>query len=375
MAGVATLAKHLAPILAPHALNAVASLHPKLKGPRNVIKALTGFASRQVSAVPRKSGKARKGKRARRAQQGNSGGALVGGAGGYVHTVNAPVAFAHTTTARPGFYIKHIDADTILVHSVDFVTNFSASSTAGLFNLGQFGVDPTDGTLFTYLSNLLDMYTKYKMTMLKMHYAHNCATNVNGQVMLTWCADPNTTVPTTQAQMVNTNDCIVGSFYEDFAYEANPAEFQQDWYYISDVTDTDEDDRLIRNGILFYATVGSTANQPAGSLLVESEWLLTGRRDPALAPMMNALRVILRSKSTSDEKITVAQSCVKQFVQKMLQKKKAIRERPSIETAHECISKVMGESSPPDSSTTGVAASIAQSIPQLAIMPQQYARR
>jgi hypothetical protein len=303
-------------------LNGIAGLSPKLKGPRKVIKDVLGFRERQFRARP--GGGPGNGRRKR--QNKRAGGVQIGGNGGYVHTVNAPVAFARSDTARPGFMLKTVDADTIIVHSVDSVQDITSSVA---YNLTQYAVRPTDTTLFTFLANLLDMYTKYKLLSLKMHYVHFCPTSQAGSVMLTWCPDGNTTVPTTVAQQQNTNGCVVGASYEDFAYEANPKQFSSDWKFISDVTDADEDDRLIDEGIMFVATSNGTATG-VGRFLVETEWALTGRRDPALAPMMGAIRQIISSVGSDEAKSLAAGAVARSAVAMLLSKKKQHRARPRV---------------------------------------------
>lgn len=306
-------------------LDGVASLSPALKGPRKIVKDILGFNERQYRASPRKGGSGPgNGRRRRRNQRG--GGALIGGNGGFVHTVNAPIAFARSDTVRPGFMLKTVDADTIIVHSVDSVEDITGTLA---FNLTQHAIRPTDPTLFTFLANLLDMYTKYKLLSLKLHYVHFCPTTVAGNMMLTWCPDGNTTVPTSVAQMQNINGCIVGAAYEDFSYEANPKQFSSDWKFISDVADADEDDRLIDEGVVFLATSNDTADGSGfGRFLIETEWALTGRRDPALAPMMGAIRQVISSVGSDEAKSQAAGFLARQAVATLLSKKKQHRRRP-----------------------------------------------
>lgn len=304
-------------------LDGIASLSPKLKGPRKAIKEILGFNERQYQTRRGGSGP---GNGRRRRQNKRGGGAQVGGNGGFVHTVNAPIAFARSDTVRPGFILKTVDADTIIVHSVDSVTDIASSA---VFNLTQYAVRPTDPTLFTYLGNLLDMFTKYRLMSLKMHYVHFCPTTQAGSVNMTWCPDGNTTVPTTIAGIQNINGCISGASYEDFSYQANPKQFSQDWKFISDVTDADEDDRLIDEGVMFIATnSGSVAG--AGRFLVESEWVLTGRRDPSLAPMMGAIRQVISSVGSDEAKSQAAGYLARQAVATLLSKKKRHRRRPEL---------------------------------------------
>lgn len=307
-------------------LDGLVKLAPALKGPRKLVKDLLGFRARQFG--PRKGVSKGNGRRKRLAKR--AGGALVGGDGGFVHTVNAPVAFARTDTVRPGFMIKTVDAETIIVHSVDSVQDIASNASDNTFNLDQFAVRPTATTLFTYLANLLDLYTKYRLLSLKMHYVHFCPTTEPGSMMLTWCPDGNTTVPTTVAQMQNTNGCVDGAIYEDFAYEANPKQFSQDWKFISDVTDTDEDDRLIDEGIMFLATSNCTGGTSCGRFLVETEWALTGRRDPALAPMIGAIRQVMSSVGSDEAKSAAAGVIARAAVTQLLAKKRQIRLRPKL---------------------------------------------
>jgi len=314
-------------------LDGIASLSPKLKGPRKAIKEILGFNERQYQTRRGGSGP---GNGRRRRQNKRGGGAQVGGNGGFVHTVNAPIAFARSDTVRPGFMLKTVDADTIIVHSVDSVTDINTSS---VFNLTQYAVRPTDPTLFTYLGNLLDMFTKYRLMSLKMHYVHFCPTTQPGSVNLTWCPDGNTTVPTTIAGIQNINGCISGACYEDFSYQANPKQFSQDWKFISDVSDADEDDRLIDEGVMFIATSSGTAPTGIGRFLVESEWVLTGRRDPSLAPMMGAIRQIISSVGSDEAKALAAGAVARSAVATLLSKKKQHRLRPRLSEVIAQVSK------------------------------------
>jgi hypothetical protein len=180
---------------------------------------------------------------------------------------------------------------------VDFVAIQSSSATPGAINVNSYPINPTDATLFTWLAPLLDLFSKYKLTGLKSHFVHQVATLEGGCVIMTWVPDPES-VPTSSAEMLNTNGAVAGAPYEDFNYQVDPKQFQNDWQYISDVTDTDEDDRLIESGVLAVATVSFTnASVQAGRLFLESEWILTGRRAASLAPMAGALRGIMKARA------------------------------------------------------------------------------
>ena len=304
-----------------HILNSIAALHPKLKGPRKWINDTMGFRQRRIGGRGPRQGKMGKKHGGR-----GGGGALVGGSGGTIASVNAPVAFAHTDLARPGFYIRHIDEDTIAVHSVDFVATASANAVAGVFSCGAYPINPTDSALFTYLSPLLDLFTKTKLKMLRTHYVHSCPTSTPGSFYMTWCADSETTTPANVGEIVNTNGAVLGAVYEDFRYEVNPKQFEKDWLYISDVTDADEDDRLIEHGVVFLASDGvTTANQVIGKVLFETEWILTGRRAPTLAPMMSLIRQILKAPSSDQAKGEALHALVPSLIAITHRKKARVR--------------------------------------------------
>jgi len=308
----------LAPLLnkhKSHILDAIAKLHPKLKGPRKFINDTLGFRERKVpNPAQRKQGR-------KPYKQARPGGQLIGGNGGTIASVNAPVAFARTDFVRPGFVIKALDADTILVHAVDFVGIQSTSGTPAAFVNNLYPINPTDATLFTWISPLLDLFSKFKLQGLKAHFVHQVATSESGAVMMTWIPDPES-VPTSSAEMLNTNGCVTGAPYEDFSYTASPKQFQKDWQFISDVTDTDEDDRLIEAGVLCVATVSfANASVQAGRLFLESEWVLTGRRAASLAPMLGALKSIMKSKAPFDQRKAVCHKIVENWTNNIEEKR------------------------------------------------------
>lgn len=311
-------------------LDLATKLVPKLKGPRKLVKDIFGFRARQVAPGGSKNAK----RKAARYGKGGNRKVLVGGNGGLVHTVNAPVAFARSNTAKPGFYIREVDADTIIVHSVDSVGQVIASATANAYSVASRQVNPTDTTLFSYLNPLLDMYTKYKLSFLKIHYVHFCPTSSPGEVLLSWCPDPNSTDPASPTQQLNTNACVSGAAYEDFAYECNSREFDSDWKYISDITDADEDDRLICEGSIYVGSANANSSAPLGRYLVESEWILTGRRDPVLSPFFGLMKRVLRSKGADTEKQAALQAICSQMLKTAQTMRKKIRHQP---TVYECI--------------------------------------
>lgn len=303
-------------------LDAIASLAPPLKGPRKLINDVLGFRSRQ--AIPGKN-KRRKMKRYGKGAGGVAG-ALVGGNGATIRTVNAPVAFARTDGARPGFFIRHLDADTILVHSVDYVDEIEMIYDAGgnnVFGVQEFNVDPTDAVVFSYVNPLLELFTKWKLKSLKVHYVHYSPTTQPGTVAITWSPDVDTLPPQNMADQVNLNAAISGAAYEDFAYEANSKQFSKDWQFISPANSTNEDDRLTIAGSVFVATDNGGTRAPTsgqelvgvGRLLFESEFILTGRRVSGLMVALGKVKSIVRHKSsTRQEKIAALTALVPELL-------------------------------------------------------------
>lgn len=296
-------------------LDGATRLVPKLKGPRKVIKDIFGFRSRQAST----------GKNARRKAQRygkGRGGATIGNTGAIVKTVNAPVAFARTFTGAPGFYIKHLDADTILVHSVDFVDTVYLEYDEigqGMFRTAGYQIEPSNEDVFTYLNPLLILFAKWKLAALKVHYVHYAPTSQSGAVAITWDPDVDGNPPANMEQQLNTNGAVSGACYEDFAYECNPGQFNKDWFYMSDQGGPDEDNRLVTEGEVQISTDqggDSTVNstKAIGRVIFESEWILTSRRPSQLMTLFSKMRRVAKTNATPQAKKAAMESLAQQML-------------------------------------------------------------
>ena len=294
-------------------LDGAVKLVPKLRGPRKVIKDIFGFRARQV--------KTSKNAKRKAARYGKTGGATVGNTGAIVKTVNAPVAFARTFTGAPGFYLRHLDADTILVHSVDFVDTVALDyngSGVGQFYTKGYQIEPSNEDIFSYVNPLLMLFSKWRMCMLRVHYVHYCPTAQAGAVAITWDPDIDGLPPVDMVEQLNTNGAVSGACYEDFSYECNPSQFNKDWFFMSDQGGADEDNRLVTEGEIQVSTDeggsgGPTSSQKhVGRIIFESEFILTARRPSALSGLFSKMRKIAKTGATTQQKLAAMnQLCAK----------------------------------------------------------------
>lgn len=248
------------------------------------------------------------------------------GDGGVVNSANAPVAFARRGEIKPFFSIKPGETpDEIVVHGIDFVATMTpgaSANTFGLMNDTQFSPGQTG---LTFLNKEGQLYEKWKPKLLKLHYVHFCPTSTQCKVMLT--VDSNaveTTIPTTSAQMVSLNGCVVGAAYEDFSYTYNPALWQQDWYQIGSTT-TGAAGELDSACQFMVAADNQSSTLPAvGDLYAEYVVKLGSRRLTAV-PALDLAKALTRALHliTPTERKTKYFQLLTEFWEKDLQDRKA----------------------------------------------------
>nr|UHS71737.1 MAG: putative capsid protein [Permutotetraviridae sp.] len=227
-AGIATALMPFVKPVASHLLDQGAKKFG-LEGPRALLKALTGFNSRQAK---RSRGRASaKTKRAGKSKRGGGKGAprnskpaeIIQDGGQVITTADAPVAFARSGITP---FLKQLQSNKNgeIMHVVDLVGTLTSSASANTYAIGQFAyVSPVNSTLFPNMFSEFEGWAKYRPLFLRLHYSHFAPTSTQGAVGMHASSDCGEADPTSTGEAMARENAIQGSAYEDFALETDTA--------------------------------------------------------------------------------------------------------------------------------------------------------
>jgi len=242
---------------------------------------------------------------------------------------NAPVAFARTEALRPYFAAYPSEtADGMIVHGVDYVgPTITASATAGAltFDLGQY-VSPSNSTLFPWLANLGPMFERYKLKMLRIHYEHYCATNVQGQIILQYFPDPdiNGSVLSTltQAQLQNSGNYMTGACYEDFCHTCDLTGIDKSQWYNTEFTVTGDNDANYCGRVGVWLVNMAASQAGTGNIWIESVFEFNTRKVSSITAGLGGIRRIVESKLDVPSKLKYGKLAVQRIVELQQEEKK-----------------------------------------------------
>jgi len=256
---------------------------------------------------------------------------LSSSGGPAVQTVNAPVAFARVGDLKPFFKVLSGSENGCVVHSVDMLGSVVQTTTANTFfsNFGAVTLNPTNTGNFPYLSaTIAPGYEKFKLKMLRLHYAHFCPTSQAGSVLLWANPDALTAPPSTSITMLNDSNTAEGAVYEDLQLNVDLRGFTQDWLYVGTSA---TDNRLNSAGVVSVATDKNPTNASplgVGDFYIESVWEFAGRKLPSL----NEPVALFRAIATSDADPAARRKMLHDLVERIpLSTIKATREEETLE--------------------------------------------
>jgi len=268
----------------------------------------------------------RKGGRQGKRKGGRKGVSLDMG-GQVVESANAPVAFARTgqiKTALKTFKGEALDG--LGIHTVELPVVGGTGDDANLVKMGasgafelnqQYQLNPISSTTFPQMAPVANLYKKFKLKQLKVHYVHTCPTAQAGRVVIGFSPDPDFTPPTSCTEIIRLSNSASGAAYEDFSLSCNLDGIQKDWQYCSNESD-DADVRLEQPGVIFVASDGNNSDAAAdvGNLYIEAAFEFVDREDLGLlASSIVYLMRRLRCKKTLsvDDKLRVLAGPVREF--------------------------------------------------------------
>jgi len=226
---------------------------------------------------------------------------LTSSGGPAVQTTNAPVAFARVGDLKPYFAVNKGTKDGVTVHSVDYLGSISQNATANTFSTVVFSLNPTSTTSFPYLaSTIAPAYQRYKLKMLRLHYAHFVSTSQAGSIVMWHNSDPLATSPASSSQALNDSNSTEGAVYEDLRLDVDLRGMTSDWMYVGTSA---TDNRLNSAGQVAWCTDKNPAGGTAiGDMYVETVWEFAQRKLPTQNEPVALLRQICDSEEL-DEKI------------------------------------------------------------------------
>lgn len=182
--------------------------------------------------------------------------------------------------------------------------NFTVTLGAGpgaVFATALQTLTPSNTTLFPWLSDLADIYTKFFFRKLRLHFVSSMGTTSAFTAFLAYSPDVEMDASLDFAGVMAMAQKNVGPVWQSLSLGVNLAEEGEEPYYI----DTDgSDDRLENQGILFFGENGATGTGAAatyGQLFVEYEVDLYDRKGSALTLAAREMRTALMNRSLPPE--------------------------------------------------------------------------
>jgi len=253
-------------------LDAVSTVFPFLKAPREMLRAVAGFDERRL---------------------GGTSGGMDGGA--VVRTMDAPVAFARNQvqtgwrvlgpTADGGELWSFCDMPSMYVTGTANVVRTAA--TANTFFLTLQILTPVNIFVFPNFYQTAAIWERWRPLKSICHYCHFAPTSVQSAVAIAISEDSTVnsgaSEPTTMSNFMALEHSIQGSCYEDFSLSVTPASWKAGtWLYTDPVgAAADADQRMETAGTLYLATdANSSTNTPLGYIYFELLFEVCGKRAP-----------------------------------------------------------------------------------------------
>lgn len=191
--------------------------------------------------------------------------------------------------------------DSVLVHTVDFVSAVGASSAGAFAFVSSFQLSPGNTTLHPWLSAIAAQFQRYKLKFLRLHYQHFVGTTAAGQLVIQFTPDPllnnGSFATVTQAQSLNMSNFMSGALYEDFYHTADLHGLDAgDWYNteVSLGTGGAEDNYSGMIGIASANTGGATPN--TGNFWIEAVYEFNSRKMSTITIGLTEAKTILTSR-------------------------------------------------------------------------------
>jgi hypothetical protein len=183
--------------------------------------------------------------------------------------VSAPSANGRVTTTSGPRMISKRNGDIRVAHR-EYVADINVEETG--FDLQyQFGINPGNGGLFPWLSQIAARYEMYKFQSLKIIYEPQCGTSSTGTLMLAIDYDSSDDPPTSKAQMMSYKNAVRSPLWFAACHSSASPDLHRlkTNYILQGVAPQDTDIKTYDIGNLFVAVQSDGSNQSAGELYVE----------------------------------------------------------------------------------------------------------
>lgn len=192
----------------------------KLLGIGGGIAGAFGLSKQAQIGVSRNGRRRQRGGQGRqRGPRGNAGG--VGMFGGVtVQAANAPIQFARSDEIRP-FTNVFNRANGCQVHAAVQVEQSTPVPDNGWNCVVDQYVNPSDPN-YRWISDFANLWKKWQIRNLRIHYQHYESTVVAGEVVLKYTPDPDDNlIAFLEGQVGNSSNFVRGAVYEDFMLEVD----------------------------------------------------------------------------------------------------------------------------------------------------------
>jgi len=261
-------------------LDGVSTVFPFLKGPREVLRAVTGFDERRVSPPSD----------------------MSAGGGTVVQTMNAPVQFARNTIQTGWQTYGKTDGGELWsftdMAKVGGATFPLATAAANTFSQINMGINPTSKLLFPNYYIEATIWERWRPLKIIVHYCHFAPTSSQSAIGIAINEDPTEGTPLNISGLMALENSTQGSCYEDFALACTPTPWKQgEWMYI-DTTSTGAEVSALRQtyaGAVHVATDANVqVNTAVGYIYCELLFEVSGKRvpNPALAMTEDLIRTV-----------------------------------------------------------------------------------
>jgi len=135
----------------------------------------------------------------------------------------------------------------------------------------QYGVNPGNGALFPWLSQIASRYETYSFRSLKIIYEPQCGTASTGTLMLAIDYDSSDAPPTSKSQMMSYKNAVRAPLWFAACHFSSPPDLHRlkTNYILSGAAPPGTDIKTYDIGNLFVAIQSAGSNQTAGELYVE----------------------------------------------------------------------------------------------------------
>ena len=194
----------------------------------------------------------------------NTSNQIVGGMG----AIAAPVSITKRVRGlRPSFKQTkgkvHITHRELVTSVINLTSTFRVNNNANAA-IGQFRVNPSNSSLFTWLPTIASNFDSYRFTSVRFVYVPLCATTETGRVSLFWDKDSQDPLPVDRAALSSYGHSNEGPPWAETILNV-PTDGKQRF-----VTDSNTTDRkLVDLGQFAFATYAGGSNNQIGDIYVE----------------------------------------------------------------------------------------------------------